>query len=428
MASQAERSSDGTDKDPGSDGLRADRRLERMGDKHMRPRLLSKALRKLAVCGLLALGLSLAASRASAQSTLNSVFFAHFAWGGQINGFWTTSDNYTNGTTANLSAMLQLFAPDGTQNLPACEVDFTNGTTLHLNPCNNIPVALPANQFSSLGLKIKGEPGVSLQTGWSRITFTAPVISSRQFAFTSDGSNLPRNDPYTEVAVLPSTPLQFFGASVTLNSGIALANPLFGVAGGITIQGSVFDTSGNLVTQNSFSLGPNQQTSKLLGGPGGFFPALPPAFQAGYVLFKSDQTFLATGFNFEANSEGVDLPAATGPNFATRYDGTESTGGTFSILISPEGKGRFSCLLTTTPSGSGRPTTVACAGSTNVNHNGDVTFQFVQTDPNAQGGASFAGGFSTNRTTIQGVIMNGPDQGFSSQGTFTGSAVGPITW
>jgi len=160
-----------------------------------------------------------------------------------------------------------------------------------------------------------------------------------------------------------------------------------------------------LVTQNTISLGPNQQTSKLLGGPAGFFPALPSAFQAGYVLFKSDQTFLATRFHFEANSVGVDIPAATGPNFATRCDGTESNGGTFSLLISPEGKGRFTCLLTTTPSRTGRPTTVACAGSTNVNHNGDFTFQLVQTDPSAQGGASFAGGFNTNRTTIQGVIL-----------------------
>ena len=65
--------------------------------------------------------------------------------------------------------------------------------------------------------------------------------------------------------MLPSTPAQFFGASVVPNSGIALADPLFGVAGAIAIQGSVFDKSGNLVTQNTISLGPNQQTSKLLG-------------------------------------------------------------------------------------------------------------------------------------------------------------------
>src|SRR5215510_14052126 len=100
----------------------------------MRARLLSKALRGLTVSGLLALGLFGSASRASAQSSVTWVFFAHFAWGSQSNGFWTTSDTYTNGTVANLSAMLQLFAPDGTQNLPACEVDFTNGPKLHLNP------------------------------------------------------------------------------------------------------------------------------------------------------------------------------------------------------------------------------------------------------------------------------------------------------
>lgn len=131
----------------------------------MRARLLSKALRGLTVSGLLALGLFGSACRASAKSSVNSVFFAHFTWGSQSNGFWTTSDTYTNGTVANLSAMLQLFAPDGAQNLPACEVDFTNGPTLHLIPCNNIPVTLPANQLSSLGLKIKGEPGWQCRPG-----------------------------------------------------------------------------------------------------------------------------------------------------------------------------------------------------------------------------------------------------------------------
>ncbi len=402
----------------------------------MRPRLLSKALRKLTVSGLLALGLLLSgAASAGAQSI--TVYFPHFAYGSQPNGSWTTTDYYTNGTGApNVSGMLQLFAPGGTQNLAACEVDFTNGTVLHLSPCSNIPIALSQNPLSSLGLKIKGEAGVQLQSGWSQITFNAPVSSSRQFAFSSDGSNscCPQNNPYTEVAVLPSGPAQFFGATVVPNSGVAFANPgFFGLTGSITIQGSVFDTSGNLVAQNSVSLGLNQQTAKLVGGAGGFFPTLPSSFKVGTALFTSDQAFIATGFNFEGNNGvGVDIPAATGPKAALTYAGTFTganggQSGTFSTTILPSGNGRFSCVVTSTPPG-GATTTRACAGSTLVNQKGDVTFHIVETDPTSQGGGSYTGGFSADRTTIQGILMSGPGGGFSFNGTFMATAVGPITW
>lgn len=69
----------------------------------MRPRLLSKALRKLTVSGLLALGILLgAAGSARAQSI--AVFLVHFGWGGQTHGFWTTTDYYTNGTGLRMSA------------------------------------------------------------------------------------------------------------------------------------------------------------------------------------------------------------------------------------------------------------------------------------------------------------------------------------
>lgn len=401
----------------------------------MKARLFSKDLRERFVSGLLALGLVLSAARgASAQSVV--VHYAHFAYGAQTNGYWTTTDNYTNGTgAAGVSGNLELFTPSGTQNSGACEVDFSNGTVQHLNPCNNIPITLGATPLSALGLTIKGEAGVSVQSGWSKITFPAPVTSSRKFTFASDGSNLPKNDPYTEVAVLPGGPTQIFGASVGPNAGIALANPgFFGLTGAATIAGSLYDNSGNLVAQNSgISLNLDQQTAKLIGGNGGFFPNAPSTFEAGYVLFTSDQAFIATGFNFDpTNSVGVDIPSVTGPKAALKYSGTFAgtngvQAGTFSFTFLPNGKGRFSCLQTVTPTG-GTATTLACEGSTQVDQKGDVTFHIVQTDPNAQGGGSASGGFSADRTAIQGVLMTGPGGGFSYNGTFTGTAVGAITW
>ncbi len=180
---------------------------------------------------------------ANAQS---SFYFAHFADGGPVANQWRTAIRITNPlgqTNFPVSGTLFFFDPQGSP----LGVDFGSG------PSTSRQVNIPANgsvQIQSTGLN------PILRTGSIWASFDYPVSAVEEFQNWSNGAIVNA----ASVNGLPgSYVFQTFADRFT---GIAIANI---DPNPINCGGQFFDSSGNVLGRNSFSIGVSGQASFTVG-------------------------------------------------------------------------------------------------------------------------------------------------------------------